>query len=92
LDGGSARRKAATYTQHNTEEKRGYTSMPLAGFEPTILSFERLKTVRALDSAATGTGETIRVIHKFGDIRLLWYVYISRPSITNHDAPCMSLV
>jgi hypothetical protein len=54
LDGGSARHKSTTYTgQHNTE-KRGHTSMPRAGFEPTILVFERLKTVRALDLAALG--------------------------------------
>jgi len=56
LDGGSARRKATTYTgQHNTE-KRGHTSMPRAGFEPTIPVFERSKTVRALDRAVIGTG------------------------------------
>jgi hypothetical protein len=55
LDGGSARRKASTYTgQHNTE-KYGNTSMPRAGFETTIPVFERSKTVHALDSAATGT-------------------------------------
>jgi hypothetical protein len=30
--------------------------MPRAGFEPTILAFELLKTLRALDSAAIGTG------------------------------------
>jgi len=47
LDGGSARRKATTYTgQHNTE-KRGHTSMPRAGFEPKI---------PVLDRAAIGTG------------------------------------
>jgi hypothetical protein len=31
--------------------------MSRAGFEPTIPVFERLKTVRGLNSAATGTGE-----------------------------------
>jgi len=57
LDGGSARRKATTYTgQHNTE-KRGHTSMPRAGFEPMIPIFERSKTVRASDRAASGTGD-----------------------------------
>jgi hypothetical protein len=56
LDRGSARRKASTYTgQHNTE-KRGHTSMPLVGFEPTIPVFEWPKTVRVLDRVATGTG------------------------------------
>jgi hypothetical protein len=52
LDGGSARRKAATYTQN----KRTKTSMPLLGFEPTIPAFERTKTVYHLDSAATVIG------------------------------------
>jgi hypothetical protein len=60
LDGGSARRKAATYTQN----KR--TSMPLVGFEPTIPALGRAKTVHALDRAATviGGGTTRHV--KFG--------------------------
>jgi hypothetical protein len=49
LDGGSARRKAATYTQN----KRTQTPMPLVGFEPTIPVFERAKTVHALERAAT---------------------------------------
>jgi len=40
--------------QHNTE-KRGHTSMPRAGFVPTISVFERLRTVRASDRTATGT-------------------------------------
>jgi hypothetical protein len=43
--------------QHNTE-KRGHTSMPRAGFDPTIPVFERPKTVRALDRAANGTGSS----------------------------------
>jgi hypothetical protein len=30
--------------------------IPRAGFEPTIPLFERVKTVRALDGAASGTG------------------------------------
>jgi hypothetical protein len=52
LDGGSARRKAATYTQN----KRTQTSMPLVGFEPTIPALERAKTVHALELAATVIG------------------------------------
>jgi hypothetical protein len=43
LDGGSASRKAATYTQ---------ISMPRVGLEPTIPAFERAKTVHALGRAA----------------------------------------
>jgi len=43
LDGGSARRKASTYTgQHNTG-KRGHTSILRAGFEPPIPVFGRSK-------------------------------------------------
>jgi hypothetical protein len=36
-----------------TQNKRTQTSMPQLGFEPTILVFERAKTIHALDSAAT---------------------------------------
>jgi len=62
LNGGSAHRKASTYTgQHNTE-KCGHTSMPLAGFEATIPVIERSKTIRALDRAATGVGTYILVL------------------------------
>jgi hypothetical protein len=41
-------------TQHR--KKRGHTSMPRAVFEPAIPMFERQKTERVLDRAATGTG------------------------------------
>jgi hypothetical protein len=53
LDGGSARRKAATYTQNNTKIKRTQTSMPRVGFEPTNPVFERAKTVDTLVRATT---------------------------------------
>jgi hypothetical protein len=46
--GGSARRKAATCTQN----KRTQTSLPQAGFEPTIPLLERAKTIHALDRVA----------------------------------------
>jgi hypothetical protein len=52
LDGGSARRKAATYTQN----KRTQISMHLVGFEPTIPVFEREKIVHVLNRAATVIG------------------------------------
>jgi hypothetical protein len=55
LDEWSARRKAGTYTQGNTNTERTQTSMPRVGFEPTIPAFERAKTVHALDGAATTT-------------------------------------
>jgi hypothetical protein len=63
LDGGLARRKAATCTQDSTHtEFNAQTSMPQVGFEPTIPVFERAKTVHALDRAVTvmGTREIYR--------------------------------
>jgi hypothetical protein len=45
---GSARQKAATYTQN----KRTQTSVSSVGFESTIQVFERAKIVHALDRAA----------------------------------------
>jgi hypothetical protein len=56
LDGGTAHRKATTYTGEHKTEKREYTSMPRARFEPTIPVLERSKTVRASDGAAIRTG------------------------------------
>jgi hypothetical protein len=52
LDGGSARRKAATYTQN----ERTQTSMPLVGLEPTIPASERAKTLHDLYRAVTVIG------------------------------------
>jgi len=64
LDGGSAKRKASTYTgQHNTDKRR-HTSMPRARFEPAIPDFERSKAVRALDRALIGTGTTVYLKHE----------------------------
>jgi hypothetical protein len=48
-DGGSARRKVATYTGQQTW-------MPPVGFVSTISVFERAKTAHALDRAATVIG------------------------------------
>jgi hypothetical protein len=45
LDRGSARRKAAAYTQNKCEQ----TFMPRVWFEPTIPVFELAETVHALD-------------------------------------------
>jgi hypothetical protein len=41
-----------------TQNKRRQTSMPLAGFEPTIPVLKRAKTFHALDGAATVAGCT----------------------------------
>jgi hypothetical protein len=56
LHGGSVHRKASTYIGQRNTENRGHASLPPAGFEPTIPVFERSKTMRALDFAATGAG------------------------------------
>jgi hypothetical protein len=52
MDGGSARRKAATYAQNKCTE----TSMLRVRFEPTTPLFERAKTVHALHRAAIAIG------------------------------------
>ena len=53
LDEGSARRRYLYLTTHNTNKRQ--TSMPPAGFEPTIPASEGPHTY-ALERAATGTG------------------------------------
>jgi hypothetical protein len=52
LNGGSARRKAATYTYNKSTK----TSMPRVEFEPMTIVFERAKTVHALHCEATVNG------------------------------------
>ena len=54
LDEWSARRRDPYLTTHNTPNRQ--TSMPPAGFEPTISAGERPQTY-ASDRAATGTGD-----------------------------------
>jgi hypothetical protein len=49
-----------------TQNERSQTSSPRVGFEPTIPAFERAKTVRALDSAATVIGFQNCYIHIYG--------------------------
>jgi hypothetical protein len=58
LDGGSGRRKAATYTHDSTstEQTHTQTSMPRVGFEPTIPVFERAKMVHDLYRAVIVIG------------------------------------
>jgi hypothetical protein len=57
LDGRSDRRKAATYTQNNTN-----TEISRVGFEPTIPVFERAKTVKVSDFAATVIDEETEIL------------------------------
>jgi hypothetical protein len=56
LGGGSACRKAATYTQQHKQNKRTQTSTPRVGFELTAPVFVGAKTGRALGRAATEMG------------------------------------
>ena len=60
LDEGLARRRDLYPTTHNIHMRQ--TSMPLAGFEPTIPASVRPQT-HALDRAATGIGITIYVLY-----------------------------
>ena len=53
LDEWSARRRDLYLTKHNTHKRQ--TSIPPAGFEPTIAAGERPQT-HVLDHAATGIG------------------------------------
>jgi hypothetical protein len=59
LGGGSARRKAATFTQNNTNTEKTQISMLRAGFEPMIPVFEQAKTAHGIDRAATVIGFTV---------------------------------
>jgi hypothetical protein len=58
LDGGSARRKAAIYTQNKRRETDRQTDMSRVESKPTILVFERAKTFHVLDRSANVIGLT----------------------------------
>jgi len=75
MDGESALRKATIYKGDHKTEKCRHTSMPRAGFKPTIPMFERLKTIRALDRAAGGTGSVFIILFKHTIIRFIFSVY-----------------
>jgi hypothetical protein len=71
VDVGSARRKAATYTGQYTQNKSRQTSTPWVELEPTILVFERAKTVHAIDRAATVIGShNTEFVEKLGERRI----------------------
>ena len=72
LDEWSARRRDLYLTTHNTHNKQ--TSMPPAGFEPTISTGERPQTY-VLDRAATGTGPRF-YIHTHTHIHIYINIYI----------------
>jgi hypothetical protein len=55
-------RPRPTHRTAQTQNNRTQTSMPQVGFEPTIPAFERVKTVHALDRAATVIGFSVYTI------------------------------
>jgi hypothetical protein len=61
-----------------TRNKHRQTSMPWVGFEPTIPAFERVKTIHALNRAATVTG-----FYSTGNIKSYWP--LSNSPLTNRD-------
>ena len=61
LDEWSAGRRELYLTTHNIHNRQ--TSTPPVGFEPTISADQRPQTY-ALDRAATGTGDSLRVVQK----------------------------
>jgi hypothetical protein len=52
----SVARPVPTQRKTQTQNRHTQTSMPRVGFETTIPAFERVKTVHALDRAATVIG------------------------------------
>jgi hypothetical protein len=60
LDEPSARRRKFSVTKYNTHKRQ--TSMPPAGFGPTIPTSERPQ-IHTLDRAATGTGTVDGDVH-----------------------------
>jgi hypothetical protein len=64
LDGGSARRKGATYTQNNTNRIKAQRDIH-------VLSEKTAKTVHASDRTATVIGETkiLQAVHVYFPIK-----------------------
>ena len=84
LDESSEQRRDLYSTTHNTHKRR--TSMPPAGFEPTIPASERLQT-HALDRTATGID--CRSLHsKFKSVFFTYYLsmYQSWDRVDQHAA------
>jgi hypothetical protein len=54
------------------------TSMPWAGFEPTIPALERIKTVHALDREATVIGTNLNILIQNGPLSM---IALNNPSI-----------
>ena len=82
LDEWSARRRDLYLTTHNTHNRQ--TSMPPAGFEPTISAGERPQTY-ALDRTATETGIYIYIyiVDKLCLVHVLHLYHYTKQTQTN---------
>jgi hypothetical protein len=75
-------RPLPTHRTIQTQNKRTQTFMSLAGFEPTIPAFERVKTVHAFDRATTVISRTdsnnIKYLGVQYELHLLIYFHIGQ--------------
>jgi hypothetical protein len=76
LDEWSARCKTSTYTGQQNTERSGQTSMPWAGFEPTIPATNRPRptpqTARPLDESVSDCKSS-----QSWNLLILWYIFKS---------------
>jgi hypothetical protein len=86
-------RKAATYTGQHKHNKCRQAPVPRVGFEPTIPVFQRAKTFRAIDRAATLTGPS-QIKRRSQNYASLWsrtssltcrYTFPCYPSVNRPD-------
>ena len=87
LDEWSARRRDLFLTTHNTHNRD--TSMPPAGFEPTISAAERPQTY-ALDRAANWDRHTHTHTHTYIYIYKIWTAYMITETYVSRTLKFMS--
>jgi hypothetical protein len=68
-------RPLPTHRTARTQNKLTQTSMPRMGFESTIPTFERAKTVHALDRAATVTGKPDHYCPQLFQYKAGWNIF-----------------
>jgi hypothetical protein len=75
-----------THKTTQTQNKRTRTSLPWMAFEPTIPAFERSKTVRAIDRAATVIGLWSYLTEAFtlSELQLRTPLRLTRNTDENH--------
>jgi hypothetical protein len=69
-------RPLPAHTTTSTQNKHTQTSMPSAGFEPTIPAFERAKRVHALDCSAILIGNHLSMSHNTHFLILSKIIYL----------------